>query len=134
VPNLLLIGHEVFHTRVTTSDAQIGRTVRRCTVDVCLEGTDIATSSHEHAYRHIGVATCRVLLIVESIYVVVRFCALVATKQNVANIILLHACTKSIACINFPQKGFVFLKNGLFVHEKRERPFSLKGCSFIKNV
>ena len=45
-----------------------------------------------------------------------------------------------IICINSSQKGFVFLKNGLFVHKKTERPFFLKavrffvkGCSFIKN-
>ena len=30
------------------------------------------------------------------------------------------------------QKGFVFLRNGLFVPEKTERPFSLKGCSFLE--
>ena len=31
------------------------------------------------------------------------------------------------------QKGFVFLKNGLFVRGKTKRPFFPKGCSFIKN-
>jgi hypothetical protein len=29
------------------------------------------------------------------------------------------------------KKGYVFMKNGLFVPKKKERPFSLKGCSIV---
>ena len=48
-----------------------------------------------------------------------------------------HRHQVSVGDVNLapPQKkGFVFLKNGLFVHEKTKRPFSLKGCSIFRQL